>query len=94
MFFLMMLTLWRYSEIKDFELESKKHSLVVEGEFVNISAMKADLQNLTHQPVDEELVTDGQYNWTFRCPPEKIGFVFSLFDKFGLKGRVDAQEDQ
>ncbi len=88
MFFLMLLTLWRYAEIRDFESKSKEHSFVVEGEFINVSAMKADLRNLTRQPVEEEIVTDGQYKLTFRCPPEKIGSVLSMLDKFNLKGRT------
>jgi hypothetical protein len=54
--------------------------------------MKADLMNRTHQPVDEELLKDGHYKLTFRCPPEKIGFVFSMLDKFNLKGRAAIQD--
>jgi hypothetical protein len=97
MFSLMLITLLKYSEIRDSEIRdfksnSKEHSFVVEGKFVDISAMKADLMNRTHQPVDEELVTDGQYKLTFRCPPEKIGLVFSMLDKFNLKGRATIQD--
>jgi hypothetical protein len=92
MFSLMLITLLKYSEIRDFKSNSKEHSFMVEGKFVDISAMKADLMNRTHQPVDEELVKDGQYKLTFRCPPEKIGFVFSMLDKFNLKGRVAIQD--
>jgi hypothetical protein len=89
----MLFTLLRYAEIRNFESKSKEYSFVVEGEFADVSAMKADLRNRTRQPVDEELITDGKYKLTFRCPPEKIGFVFSMFDKFNLKGR-DAAQDQ
>ncbi len=89
---LMLLTLLRYVEIRNFESKSKEYSFVVEGKFADVSAMKADLSNRTRQPVDEELITDGQYKLTFRCPPEKIGFVFSMLDKFNLKGRAAAQD--
>jgi len=89
---LMLITLLKYADIRDFKSKSKEYSFVVEGKFVDVSAMKADLMNRTHQPVDEEIVTDGQYKLTFRCPPEKIGFVFSMLDKFNLKGRSTIQD--
>ena len=92
MFCLMLITLLKYADIRDFKSKSKEYSFVIEGKFVDVSAMKADLINRTHQPVDEEFVTEGQYKLTFRCPPEKIGSFFSMLDKFNLKGRAATQD--
>jgi hypothetical protein len=85
MILLMSITIWRYAEIIDFEARSKEHSFVVSGDLADVSAMKADLQNITRQPVEDEFMTDGSYRLTFRCPPEKVGSVWSRLEKFNLK---------
>ncbi len=81
MIFMVLLTIMKYVEITNFRDKSQEYSFVLDGNNTQISALKADLQTLTFQEVKEEILEDGKYRLTFRCPPDRIKNILNNIDE-------------
>lgn len=79
------MTIFRYSEIKRFRDQSREYSFVIRGDVSEIALIGENLRNFTYQPVDNQLVEEGTYKFTFRCPPDKIGIVRQMLEGFKNK---------
>jgi hypothetical protein len=79
------LTLARYLEIVDFKKSSEEFVFVVEGDASRISKLKTNIQNLTYQTVQEEMIEEGVYRLRVRCPPDKINSVWALLGRLSRK---------
>lgn len=75
---LMTATSVRFYQIDRFKKSSEKFSVVVSEE--SFKKVKSGLEDITFQPVEEELLDDGSYRLTFRCPPEKLQNLWRLID--------------
>lgn len=79
---LAILTVAKYRSIVHFKSESREYSFVVSADKSEISGVKSRLQNYTYQSVDDEMIEEGLYRLTVRCPPDKIGFIKGTLMKF------------
>jgi len=75
MFLLTALTVAKYRSIVVFKNESREFTFVVSADKSAMSGVKSKLENYTYQPVEDEMVEEGLYRLTFRCPPDKIGLI-------------------
>jgi hypothetical protein len=82
MFLLTALTVAKYRSIVAFKNESQEFTFVVSADKAEISGVKSKLENYTYQPVEDEMVEEGLYRITVRCPPEKIGLIKGMLLKF------------
>ena len=80
------LTVARYRYISEFRAKSQEFSIVVVGEESDVSAIRADLRNMTFQSVEQEDMGDGRYRLKVRCPPESVDSVFSVLSLRKLLG--------
>ena len=78
------LTVARYRYISEFKAKSQDFSIVVVGEKADVSAIRADLRNMTFQSVDQEDIGDGRYRLRIKCPPESADSIFSVFSGFKI----------
>lgn len=79
---LTVLTVAKYKSIATFKSESKEFTFVVSADESEISGVKSKLENYTYQPVENEMVKEGLYRLTVRCPPDKIGIIKGFILKF------------
>jgi len=79
---LTVLTIAKYRSIVLFKNESREFTFVVSADKSEISGVKSKLENYTYQSVDDEMIEEGLYKLTVRCPPDKIGFIKGLVLKF------------
>ena len=82
MFLLTVLTVAKYSSIVSFKSRSEEFTFVVSADKAEISGVKSKLENYTYQPVEDEMVEEGLYRLTVRCPPDKIGLIKGMLIKF------------
>lgn len=73
------LTMLKYKEINDIKANSREFTFVVRGDEDKITHLKADIQNITFQPVNGEQIEEGRYRIKIRCPPDKINSILSRF---------------
>lgn len=78
------LTVARYRYISEFRAKSQEFSIVVVGDESDISAIRADLRNMTFQSVEQEDMGDGRYRLRIKCPPENADGIFSVFSGFKI----------
>lgn len=71
----------RYASVRRFVDSSREYSFVVEVDEASIDRMKSGLREATFQGVDGEALEDGLYRITVRCPPDKVGAVWSLINR-------------
>ena len=88
MCFLTLATVYRYGVVKKFVESSQEYSFVVEADDVRLSQIKSELQGVTFQKVEQEMIEDGVYRITVKCPPDKVGLLWLLLDKFPSRGGV------
>jgi len=81
-------TVYRYSVVREFVRDSREYSFIVEADDSSFTRMKSDLRGATFQRVQGEMVEDGVYRITVKCPPEKVGAVWSLMNRIS-GGRVE-----
>ena len=81
-------TVYRYGAVKSFVESSQEYSFVVEADEASLSRIKSELQGATFQKVEQEMIEDGVYRITVKCPPDKVGFMWLLLDKFSGRGGV------
>ena len=81
MCFLTVLTAFRYGSVRRFVEQSREYSFVVDADASSLERMKADLRGATFQGVEGEAMEDGRYRLTVRCPPDKVGFIWSLINR-------------
>lgn len=74
-------TVYRYGTVREFIRDSREYTFVVEADSCEVSRIKSGLAGATFQPVEGEMVEDGVYRITVRCPPEKVGSVWSLLGR-------------
>lgn len=74
-------TVYRYCVVRDFINDSREYSFVVEADGDSVPRIKADLRGATFQSVEEEMIEDGLYKITVRCPPDKVGSVWSFISR-------------
>lgn len=79
---LTVLTVAKYRSIVAFKNESEEFTFVVSVDKSEISDVKNRIQNYTFQAVDDEMIGDGLYKLTVRCPPDKIGFIKNMMSRF------------
>lgn len=82
MFLLTALTVAKYRSIVVFKNDSREFTFVVSADKSAMSGVKSKLENYTYQPVEDEMVEEGLYRLTVRCPPDKIGLVKGMILKF------------
>jgi len=82
MFLLTALTVAKYRSIVVFKNESREFTFVVSADKSAMSGVKSKLESYTYQPVEDEMVEDGLYRLTVRCPPDKIGIIKGMLLKF------------
>lgn len=82
MILLATLTFVKYNNIKIFKEESQEYSFVLSIDSNKLNSIKADLQNMTYQIVENEPTADGRYKLTFRCPPDRIKFFKEYLKQF------------
>jgi hypothetical protein len=85
MFAITILTAVKYRSIVAFKNESREFTFVVSADRSEMSDVKSKLENYTYQSVDDEMIEEGLYRLTVRCPPDKIGLVKGLMLKFSDK---------
>jgi len=73
-----LVTAYRYGLVRDFVRCSREYSFVVEADGDTLSRMKSDLEDATFQRVEETMIEDGVYRITVKCPPDKVGSLWSL----------------
>jgi hypothetical protein len=81
MCFLTLATVYRYAIVRDFISDSREYSFVVEADGDKLPRIKADLRGVTFQDVEEERIEDGLYRITLRCPPDKVGLMWSFLSR-------------
>lgn len=81
-------TVYRYGVVRDFIRESREYTFVVKADGHDVSRIKSSLEGATFQRVEGEMVEDGVYRITVRCPPDKVGNVWSLL------GRLSGREEE
>ena len=74
-------TVYRYAAVRDFIRDSREYTFVVEADDSRVSRIKSDLEGATFQRVEEEMVEDGLYRITVRCPPDKVGVMWSVLNR-------------
>lgn len=84
MLLLAVLTVAKYRQISDFRSNSREFFFVVSGNESEISNAKEDLSNLTFQPVEEEMIEQGVYRLRVKCPPDKVGHIFSILSSMKI----------
>lgn len=85
MIFLASLTAIKYKHIRDFKNNSVEYTFMVEGDKSDISSVKSRIQSLTYQSVDDEMIEEGLYRLTVRCPPDNLSSISSLLSGRRLK---------
>lgn len=78
-------TAYRYGSVRRFVEESREYSFVVEMDGADLGRVKSDLKGVTFQGVEGEAIDDGLYRITVRCPPDKVGLVWSLINRMSEK---------
>jgi hypothetical protein len=78
-------TAYRYGSVRRFVDRSREYSFVVEMDEAGMMRMKSDLRGATFQGVEGEAIDDGLYRITVRCPPDKVGLVWSLINRMSEK---------
>lgn len=74
-------TVYRYGVVRNFISDSREYTFVVEADGDRVPRIKADLQGATFQRVEGEQLEDGLYKITLRCPPDKVGIMWSILNK-------------
>lgn len=82
-------TVHRYRSVRHFIDQSREYVFVVEADGNQVPRIKSDLEGATFQRVDGELMEDGRYKFTVRCPPEKVGLMWSMLGKFSERRALD-----
>lgn len=78
MCFLTLATAYRYGAVKRFVRDSKEYTFFVEADRDRLKDMKSRLRGATFQSVGDEMVEDGLYRITVKCPPENLGIIWSM----------------
>ena len=81
MCFLTSITALRYHHIQKFKLQSQEHAFEVDADQSRMLSIKSELQNITHQLVTEEFLSEGRYRLIIRCPSDKIGAIQNFLRK-------------
>lgn len=79
---LAILTIAKYRSIVSFKDQSKEFTFVVSADKAEISDVKNRLEKYTYQSVEDEMIEEGVYRLTVRCPPDKVGFVKGMMMRF------------
>lgn len=75
-------TVYRYGVVRDFIRHSREYSFVVEADGSSLGRIKSGLEGATFQKVEEEALEDGRYRIKIRCPPDKVGLMWSMLNRF------------
>lgn len=75
---LTLITAFRYAAIRRFVDGSERYSFVVEADNQTVAEMKRKLEGATFQAVRDEMLDEGVYRITVKCPPEKVTSVWVL----------------
>lgn len=76
----------RYGAVRRFVDSSREYSFVVEADEASLGRMKSGLRGATFQGVEGEAIEDGLYRITVRCPPDKVGAIWSLINRMSDRG--------
>lgn len=75
---LTLMTAFRYVAIRRFVDGSERYSFVIEADKQTVVEMKRKLEGVTFQSVIDEMLDEGVYKITVKCPPEKVTSVWVL----------------
>jgi hypothetical protein len=75
MLVLTVLTVSKYSVIKNFRSNSQIFTVEIEGDELDVQKIRSVLQDMTFQDVEEDCLGDRRHRLTLRCPPEKLSFL-------------------